>query len=265
MGTKSSYRQQIYKKYSSEFQKASQNFQPTLGDRFLCTFEHYFRGWLPQRKEAAIVDLACGGGIFLYYLKKCGYTNIAGVDICQEQVEICKQITSNVTVDSVFTFLEKSSEAFDLITVLNIIEHLHKEEVLDFLEGCRRALKPGGRLILMTPNADALFAATMRYGDFTHETLFTPRSLAHLLRLGGFFEIETRETGPIPWGYSMLSSLRYVIWQMIRLGLMFYHRIETGSPGSKIFTRVFTISATKNPDDRSSGPLILKEDIHAEL
>ena len=265
MGTKHDYRQQIYEKYSSEFQKGGQKFQPALGDRFLRTFDYYFRGWLPKRKEAAMVDLACGGGMFLYYLKNCGYTNIVGVDICQEQVEICKQITSNVIAGSMFAFLEKNPEAFDLITALNIIEHLCKEEALDFLQGCRDALKPGGRLILMTPNADALFASTMRYGDFTHETLFNSHSLEHLLRVRGFVEIESRETGPIPWGYSMLSSLRYAIWKMIRLGLMFYHRIETGGPGSRIFTRAFTISATRNPDYRSSPPLISGKDTHAEL
>ena len=67
------YRHRIYKKYSSKFQDADKTFKKELGERFLPTFDYYFRGWLPEKKNSAIADLACGSGMFLYYLKRRGY------------------------------------------------------------------------------------------------------------------------------------------------------------------------------------------------
>jgi len=220
-------------------------FDTVLGDRFTITFDYYFRGWLPKQKEAAIADLACGGGMFLHFLKRRGYRNIAGVDISHEQVARSRQVTPNVTEGSLFHFLEDNPAGFDLITALNIIEHISKDEVLGFLHGCHAALKPGGRLILMTPNAYTPFGLSVRYGDFTHETMFTPDLLTDLLKACDFADIESRETGPVPWGYSLLSTLRYSAWRILRQTLRIYNCIETGSIGGRVFTRVFTASAIK--------------------
>jgi hypothetical protein len=114
-----------------------------------------------------------------------------------------------------------------------------------FLDLCHEALRPGGRLILQTPNADTPWGTHLRYGDFTHEVCFQQNSLKYLLQLCGFSGIEHREMGPVPWGYSLASSLRHLAWRTIRLGLQLYNLAETGSPGSGTFTRVFLISAIK--------------------
>jgi SAM-dependent methyltransferase len=43
---------------------------------------------LPQDREAKILDLACGHGAFLHYLRLAGYANCSGVDISPEQIEL---------------------------------------------------------------------------------------------------------------------------------------------------------------------------------
>lgn len=260
---KNNYQKILYEKYASEFQKATQQFDKKLANRFAATFDHYFRGWLPGNREAVIVDLACGGGIFLHFLKKHGYTNIMGVDISPEQVQISRQVISNVREESLFSFLEKSTTNFDLITALNVIEHLSKDETLEFLSKCHAALNPGGRLILMTPNADSSYGLSMRYGDFTHETMFNPNSLMHLLRVCSFAEIEAREAGPVPRGFSWMSTFRYAVWQVIRQGKRVYNFIETGGPGSGVFTRVFTASAIKKTCDDCSEFSLNRKNNHA--
>jgi len=255
----------IDEQYASEFQEGGQLFDVAAADRFTTTFDYYFRGWLPKQKEAAIADLACGGGILLHFLKKRGYTNIVGVDISPEKVGISRQVTPNVTEGSVFDFLDVHTGCFDLMTALNIIEHLPKDKTLAFLNRCNLALKAGGRLILMTPNADTPFGLSMRYGDFTLETTFNPGSLAYLLKLSNFIEMESRETGPVPWGYSLLSTLRYAAWKVVRQGVRIYNCIETGGPGSNVFTRVFTISAIKKSCGEHSEFSLNGEKRHAVL
>jgi 2-polyprenyl-3-methyl-5-hydroxy-6-metoxy-1,4-benzoquinol methylase len=239
------YRTRIYKEYAATFQDAKTAFDPQAAGPLCRMIKYSFRGWFPQRQDAIIIDLACGGGRLLYCFKKEGFGNIAGVDISPDQVALSRQVTDNVTQANILDYLQGHNNSFDLITGIDIIEHFHKDEVLTFLDLCQGALKPGGRLILQTPNADSPWGDTLRYGDFTHEVCFNPNSLSRLMRLSGMKEIESRETGPVPFGYSLKSTFRYFLWQLIRALLMLWNVAETGSTGSKVFTRVFLISGTK--------------------
>ncbi len=239
------YRTRIYEKYASGFQDAAEQFDLTGAKRAGKVWDYYFRGWMPENREAAILDLASGNGKLLYFFKERGYTNLTGVDISPEQVGIALQVLTNVIEANALDFLEAHSGSFDLITGLDIIEHFNKDEALRFLDGCHVALKPNGRLILQTPNAESPWGTDHRYNDFTHEIGFNPNALTRLLRLCGFSSIRAREAGPVRRGYSIKSSIRYYLWQIIRGVLKLYNLIETGGSGSGIYTRAFLIIAEK--------------------
>lgn len=241
-GASADYRSRIYKRYATNFQDAPAEFDPNAAMRWGRAYQYYFRSWLPSDGNARIVDLACGGGKLLYLLRFYGYGNAEGVDVSPEQVALARQVGLAVHEGDALDFLEAHPGMYDLITALDLIEHLHKPEVLRFLDGCRAALKPGGRLILQTPNAESPWGSLHRYNDFTHEVGFNPNSLSRLLRLAGFVAVEARELGPVPWGYSLASTGRWLIWQAIRLGLKLWNIAETGSAGSGVVTRVFVIS-----------------------
>ena len=167
------------------------------------------------------------------------------MDISAEQVELARQVLPDVTQADALEFLHDSPSSYEMLTGLDIVEHLTKEEVLHFLDGCFRALKPRGRLILQTPNAESPWGSGLRYGDVTHEVCFTPNALSRLLRLCGFVEVEVREQGPVPLGHSCKSTIRFILWQVIRLGLKTCNLAETGGAGSGTLTRNFLVSARK--------------------
>lgn len=239
----SDYRARIYEKYASQFMDSGERFDPIQADRWGRPYDSYFRGWVPQDKSASIVDLACGGGKLLHYFNQRGYTNITGVDISPEQVALSKQVIPNVVEANVLDFLASKPSTFDLITGLDIVEHLHKDEVLRFLDTCFAALKPGGRIILQTPNAESPWGAMIRYGDFTHEVGFQSNSLSRILSLCGYSSIESREAGPVLRGPA--SAVRCAMWAAIRVGLKLYNLAEVGVTGSGVFTRVFLISGVR--------------------
>jgi 2-polyprenyl-3-methyl-5-hydroxy-6-metoxy-1,4-benzoquinol methylase len=239
------YRRRIYHEYATLFQDATNTFDPKLSERWDRAYNYYLRGWLPESRKARVVDLACGGGRLLHLLKTAGFYNVCGVDISPEQVHLARQVVRDVIQADLIGFLESNRQSFDLITGLDIIEHFFKPEVLRFLDACHAALKPGARLILQTPNADSPWGMMHRYNDFTHEVAFNPNALSRLMRLAGFENIETREMGPVPYGYSATSSLRFLIWQSIRAALKVWNLAETGSAGSGVLTRVFIISGTR--------------------
>jgi 2-polyprenyl-3-methyl-5-hydroxy-6-metoxy-1,4-benzoquinol methylase len=241
----SDYRTRIYNRYPTNFLDASEIFNIKAALRWGQGYSYYLRDWLPLDKNADITDVACGGGNLLHFFKHKQFKNVSGIDISPEQVKLARQVTSSVDEANVLDWLEEHPSAFDLITGLDIIEHFNKSEVLHYLEASYNALKPGGNLILQTLNAESPWSGSIRYGDFTHEVGFTPDLLSRLLNIVGFQDMEIRETGPVPWGYSLISSFRYLIWQSIRLGLKIWNLAETGSVGSGVFTRVFLIRGLK--------------------
>lgn len=237
------YRDRIYAQYASVFKDSNMVFDEAAARSWGRAFVHYLRGWLPADKDAAIVDVACGDGTLLHFFKERGYRNVSGVDIGAEQVTLARQVSQHVTQGDALEFLAAHPEAFELIVAMDVIEHFGKDEVLSFLDRCVAALRPGGRLILQTPNADSPLFNTVRYGDFTHEGAFTPDLLGRLMQLAGLQHTEARETGPVVHGAASLA--RKLLWQGIRNGLRLWHLSESGSAGSGVFTRVFLISGTK--------------------
>ncbi|MDT7920313.1 MAG: class I SAM-dependent methyltransferase [Meiothermus sp.] len=237
------FREVIYSSYGRHWQDAGEHFDPAAAARWGRAYGWYLRGWLPARRDAAIADLACGQGRLLYWLKSLGYTSLYGVDIAPDQVALARQV-ANVDQEDLLSWLAERPERFDLLIGLDIIEHFARDEALRFLELAYAALKPGGRLVLQTPNADSPFGLQVRYGDITHEWAYNVNQLARLLRRAGFVAIEAREQGPVPWGYSLASTARFLVWRLIRAGLQLWNLAETGAT-LPVLTRVFLIKADK--------------------
>ncbi len=244
------YRTRIYKEYASLMQDAPSVFDEADAKRWGKAYDTFLRGWLPDKKGAAILDVGCGGGGLLYFFKSRGFTNMHGVDISPEQVALARQVIKDVAEADAIGYLEAHQETYNLITGVDIVEHFKKDEVLRFLDACFGALKPGGRLVLQTLNAESPWGMHHRYGDFTHEVGFNTYSLRRLLAMIGFSEITSREAGPVVRGMAshgrfLISLGRYLVWKVIRAGLLIWNLAEAGSKGSGIYTRIFFVSGIK--------------------
>lgn len=239
-----SYRERIYNVYASGVQGSGVVFDAVTAESWGRAYATYLERWLPLDPGATILDAACGGGRLLHFLKTRGYRRLTGVDVSAEQVALARQVVDDVAQADVHNFLARNLGKFDLVLGLDIIEHLNKDEVLGFLDGCREALKPGGRLVLQTPNGESPSGGAVRYADFTHEVCFTPHSLRVVLDLCGYRAIEARECGPVAHG--LPSAVRAVVWRLMRLGRMASSLIETGSAGSGVYTRVFLMSGRRD-------------------
>lgn len=239
------YRRPMYATYASDFQGASERFDPAAAERWGRTYHRYLTPYLPRDRSAAILDAGCGAGMLLHLLSGLGYQSLTGVDISAEQVALARQVVPDVSEGNALKHLRSYGQHYDLIFALDVLEHLYKDEILEFLDACFAALRPGGRIVLQTPNADSPWVSTVRYGDFTHELAFNRKSLAALLRRAGFTGVEAKELGPIARGHSVASSIRAVAWQAIRGGMMLWNLVETGHSGSGILTRNFLMTGRR--------------------
>jgi len=203
----------------------------------------YFGGHLPGDKNSAVIDIGCGNGGLVYWLRGLGYQNAEGIDISEEQVAVAKKMgIQNIQQADMFDYLKNKKGNFDLIFMRDIIEHIGKEDVLKVLEIIFSSLKSGGALIIQTPNAGSPLFGRLRYGDFTHESSFTADSLYQILIMTGFCEIQTYPAGPVIHG--LKSFIRYILWRLIQLGIRFYLIVEAGSARG-IFTQSIITFAKK--------------------
>lgn len=177
-------------------------------------------------KSAAILDLGCGDGLLLAHLQSSGFTNASGVDCSAEQARAAIARGVSARQGDLFEALESSPAAFDAILVVDVIEHMTKPELARLGRVLRSALRPGGRLIVQTPNGEGIGSGRIVYGDLTHETIFNESSLGQYLRAFGFTDIRFRETGPVP--HSVPGRLRWVAWRGLRAVAQLVSLVQTG-------------------------------------
>lgn len=143
---------------------------------------------LPASREARILDVGCGEGAVLGLLREKGYRRLAGFDLSEENVALCRAAGLGFVEchDALDINGFAPGERFDAVLLIDLIEHLPKAVALPVLTAATLRLKEGGRLIVQTPNMGSIFAAFHRHNDLTHEWGVTERSLTDLLHASGF-------------------------------------------------------------------------------
>jgi SAM-dependent methyltransferase len=146
---------------------------------------------LPADKSAAILDVGCGWGQCLWWLRSKGYTNLTGIDVGSEQEAQGRSLGLEVTkVEDTAAYLDAYRERFDLIVMNHVIEHMPAAVGIVLLRKIRDALRPGGRAIIQTPNMNCIGAHTGRYIEVSHVTGYTESSLSQIMGIAGFVDVE---------------------------------------------------------------------------
>lgn len=212
------------------------------GEATLARFQHEFATWdkhfgrlLPSDREARILDVGCGRGGLVYWLQQRGYQNASGIDLSAEQVHTARGLgIPNVQQADVAEYLAGRRGHYDALILRDVLEHFTREEIVEVLEICRSAIRPGGSVIVQVPNAESPFFGRIRYGDFTHETAFSLSSINQLFNVIGFDDTRVYSTAPPVTGAR--SFLRSVLW--IAVNAMYHVLVfaELGR-GRRIFTQ----------------------------
>jgi 2-polyprenyl-3-methyl-5-hydroxy-6-metoxy-1,4-benzoquinol methylase len=154
-----------------------------------------------------VLDVGCSSGYLARRLVERGAT-VVGIDTDEAAADEARDVCEQVLVGDVETMeLPFADQSFDVVLCGDLIEHLRDPE--RFLTRVRPLIRPGGRLVLTTPNVAnwalrlGLLAGRWRYTsrgilDRTHTHLFTKKTLEETLERAGYRIAEFELTAPVP-------------------------------------------------------------------
>ncbi len=148
--------------------------------------------FLGDLSPGKLLDVGCGDGRFLNEMRPRGW-QVEGVEIDPQAVQVAREkYKLNVQMGD----LEKvryPDDSFDAITLRHVIEHLPNPVAT--LKECRRILKPGGRLVVVTPNTKSwghtLFGRHwLGLDQPRHLMIFSPASMSLCANTAGLKNIQ---------------------------------------------------------------------------
>jgi len=121
---------------------------------------------------AKVLDIGCGNGRFLQYVRSKGKYQIYGVELPGKAADRAAAIEGIQLKKGTLEYDDFETETFDVITLFHVFEHL--AEPVKTLEIIQKILKTDGKLIMSFPNIDS-FQSNVFKGKWLH--LDPPRHL----------------------------------------------------------------------------------------
>ncbi len=157
----------------------------------LKTYLPFVRPLLDFYGKGEALDLGCGRGEWLELLAEAGFIAI-GVDLDDIQLAACKGLGLNVRTADAIDFIKRLPDAnLVLVTAFHLVEHLQFSQLQELVKEALRVLKPGGLLILETPNPENILTGTSNfYMDPMHQRPIPPQLLSFLPEYYGFRKVK---------------------------------------------------------------------------
>ena len=137
--------------------------------------------------ELKTVDLGCGRGEWLELLGESGFA-VSGVDLDEGMLMACKERFSVQKGDAIEFLQSLPDESSVIVSAFHLVEHIPFDSLQVLIKEALRVLKPGGLLIMETPNTENLVVGSVNfYLDPTHERPLPLALLSFLTDYFGFF------------------------------------------------------------------------------
>ena len=159
------------------------------------------------RENQPVLDIGCGRGEFLIACKAAGI-EAKGFDVNERSVADLQKRGIDVSLSGIPQCFEGIKHgSVGSVVAMHVVEHLPVEHLFALFAQSARVLRPGGLLIIETPNAESI---SMTGSDFwrdpTHIAPRHPAALTLLAREHGFSIEEAKAIHPLPPGNEILYN-----------------------------------------------------------
>lgn len=202
-----------------------------------------------ELKGKRVLDIGCGGGLFLARLKTAG-AEVIGVELSDTRAFYAKnkygfEVVKRTIEDA---FWKPFYGTFDIVTLWDVIEHVNYP--LATVQIAAKLLKPGGILLIDTPCRDAFYH---RFGEFTYKlsggrfptflnTMYSAKPFGHkqilsLTEMRGLFEAAGLEVAELNRFHELSFPYGFYLKKLVRSNLL----VKLLLPFVNLFFVVFPI------------------------
>ena len=104
-----------------------------------------------SEETGLVLDVGCGGGLFLQMLAERGVPHVVGLDFSMQAANVAWSRSGVPAVCGTLSRPPFSSGSCAAVTMFHVLEHLY--EPASYLDAAHSLLRPEGRLIVQVPNA----------------------------------------------------------------------------------------------------------------
>jgi SAM-dependent methyltransferase len=177
-----------------------------------------------------ILELGSGSGIVAAVLAR--YGDVTGVDQSSVGVEIARRSVKGKFVVGTLPEIPVEEESFDLCVMTQVIEHLSPGAQVQVLRNAWRKVKPGGALLVTTPNRPVSTAMRFARGELQPvENWFDTVELRELLMKTGWRPGETMYA----FSFFPVAASRFTWVRALRF--LAYDVLHLRQPIERIFAR----------------------------
>ncbi len=120
---------------------------------------------------SSLLDVGCGDGRFLREIRRRhGNADLLGVDYSPRAIALARAFNPDIDYQNIDITASTLDRRYDVITLIEVLEHIPPEDVQPFLAAITRNLADGGRFIMTVPHANKTVSAK-HYQHFTGATL----------------------------------------------------------------------------------------------
>ena len=193
-----------------------------------------------EQPAQTAVDIGCGEGQLCNELKEAGWRTVVGIDVASSRVARARLRYPELQFfDVPLEQTTLSQKAVDMVVMDNVIEHL--PDPVEMLNKVRRYLRPGGKLIVITPNMESghfrLLGRrwTPELAPHAHIFLFTHAAMCQIMNKSGFTVVAEGSFHLAPyaarvwWNRLASGDLKGTLWRsMQEVGGMYGRLIGAG-------------------------------------
>jgi 2-polyprenyl-3-methyl-5-hydroxy-6-metoxy-1,4-benzoquinol methylase len=152
----------------------------------------------------SILDVGCAAGTFLGLLPESMFAYQLGIDIEAGQVNYATQNYGTPFRQFEALNVNTLEKSFDIITLIEVVEHLSREDIATLFLRLWACLKPGGHLVLSTPNYASLWPLLEVGVNLVSEITYMDQHISKFT----YFGIQSKLEKIVP-GFSDRFEIRY--------------------------------------------------------
>jgi SAM-dependent methyltransferase len=212
---------QLYAQSTFEYADEVANLKLTYG-RYLAKLADH------GAQKGALLEIGCGNGFFLEEALEQGYDTLRGVEpsaaaVAKANPHVRPYITCGIMRPGLF-----EPEQFDVICMFQVLDHIPDPGSL--LDECLSVLKPGGLMLCVNHNVEAVSARVLKDRspiiDIEHTYLYSPTTISRLFVAHGF---RVKRVGSVYNSYCI-----YYLTRLVPLPAMLKNTVLTLLKGNPI-------------------------------